>query len=738
MEINLSEKIAPIFYPVHKAIRNQTHDEFWLHGGRGSTKSSFTATQIILGILEDSNVNAIAFRKVSRTVRDSIQGSLNWAIDELGESENFDSISSPAEITYKPTGQKILMRGLDEPRKLKSIKLRQGYFKYLWFEEADEFNGAEEIRNVEQSVLRGGEKFVEFLTYNPPRNPKHWINKMVEEDKENKFIHHSTYLDVPREWLGEKFFNKAERLKNNNYEAYAHEYLGKSIGNPEEIVFSGKYEVRDFDTPDISEMYQNRFFFGCDWGFACLKGDTLIKTNKGEKQIKDIKIGDLVLTREGYKTVTMFMNKGFKKVYELDFGLQTPIIVTGDHLIYTVDGWKRADQLKETETICVTKLSLMGRFIKCILKAKFLIIAVKLVAKTIKSCLFYIGISGNHFMVRSLKARLYIISMATSTIIILKILLVCPSQIMQKFIIQKILALFLRKNSQKYAKNTATQKRIGIKGVLSQLKPLGSVSKHVLSVIKKLQSLMFIKSFADLIAEKGQILERVKKNMFVRLVMLNLWLQHILKENHALKNVRINLRPLKEESEVFDISVENSEFFANDVLVHNCDPTVLIRFFIQDDCLWIDYESYATQVEIDHIGKVIFDKIPESRKWMIEADSSRPETISNLRRQINEEGKGFNIRGARKWVGCADDRIEYMKNFKKIIIHTRCPRILQEFETLSYKIDKETKEALPVIDDKKDRIKVNGDKIGIKDDGLDAIGYGLTTYIKKGATNMGF
>ena len=127
--LKLSDKIAPIFYPVHKAIRDQVKDEYWLKGGRGSTKSSFVALQIILGIIQDPEANAIAFRKVSRTVRDSIQGSLNWAIDELGETANFESISSPAEITYKPTGQKVLLRGLDEPRKLKSIKLRQGYFK---------------------------------------------------------------------------------------------------------------------------------------------------------------------------------------------------------------------------------------------------------------------------------------------------------------------------------------------------------------------------------------------------------------------------------------------------------------------------------------------------------------------------------------------------------------------------------------------------------------------------------
>jgi len=76
---------------------------------------------------------------------------------------------SPAELTYLPTGQKILLKGLDDAQKLKSVKAKKGYFKYLWFEEASEFGGMDEIRNVEQSVLRGGDKFVEFITYNPPK-----------------------------------------------------------------------------------------------------------------------------------------------------------------------------------------------------------------------------------------------------------------------------------------------------------------------------------------------------------------------------------------------------------------------------------------------------------------------------------------------------------------------------------------------------------------------------------------
>lgn len=267
-ELILSEQIAPAFHDVHCNIRDETFTEFWLKGGRGSTKSTFASQQCVLGLIGDLEANAIAFRKTANTLRGSILPTVLFAVDKLELSAKFDHIKSPTEITYLPTGQQIVLRGLDDPSKLKSIKIRKGYFKLLWFEEVEEFSGMEEIRSVQQSVLRGGEKFVTIFTFNPPRNPNHWIYTELRYNNPDRFIHHSYYYDVPRHWLGEEFFKIAARLKANNFEAYQHEYLGIPIGNPEEVIFSGCYEVRDFKTPAFSHMYQERFFFGADWGYA--------------------------------------------------------------------------------------------------------------------------------------------------------------------------------------------------------------------------------------------------------------------------------------------------------------------------------------------------------------------------------------------------------------------------------------------------------------------------------------
>ena len=261
--VKLAELICPAFYGVHQSIKSGEYSEIWLKGGRGSTKSSFTAIEIILGIIADPDANAVVLRKVDNTLRTSVFTTLMWAINVLGVSDHFYATVSPLEITYKATKQKILLKGLDDPMKLKSLKAERGYFKYLWFEEAAEFNGMEELRNVEQSVLRGGERFIEFVTYNPPNDPAAWVNKESELKYPNRLVHTSDYLNVPRHWLGEPFFEKAERLKLNNYEKYQHEYLGISVGRSEQVIFSGKYEVRDFITPQDA-----RFYHGVDWGFA--------------------------------------------------------------------------------------------------------------------------------------------------------------------------------------------------------------------------------------------------------------------------------------------------------------------------------------------------------------------------------------------------------------------------------------------------------------------------------------
>jgi len=261
--VRLSNIIAPQFYSVHWDIADGKHTYYDLYGGRGSTKSSFIGTEIPLGIMQDPNANGMVFRKVGSTIGTSVFEQMLWGINELGANDQWKATTSPYKLTYRPTGQVIIFRGLDKAKKLKSVKVARGYFKYLWFEELDEFSGEEEIRSVQQSVMRGGTKFVVFKSFNPPISKSNWANQYVLKPRDDSLRHKSCYLDVPEEWLGEQFLNDAEYLKDTNPRAYEHEYLGNPVGTGGEVFEN--LDIRVITNNEIARF--DNIYMGIDWGW---------------------------------------------------------------------------------------------------------------------------------------------------------------------------------------------------------------------------------------------------------------------------------------------------------------------------------------------------------------------------------------------------------------------------------------------------------------------------------------
>ena len=99
----------------------------------------------------------------------------------------------------------------------------------------DEFGGMEEIRMINQSLMRGGNDFTVFYSYNPPKSANNWVNAEVQLTRGDRLIHHSNYLTVPKEWLGQQFITEAEHLKLVKPIAYEHEYLGEVVGTGGEV-----------------------------------------------------------------------------------------------------------------------------------------------------------------------------------------------------------------------------------------------------------------------------------------------------------------------------------------------------------------------------------------------------------------------------------------------------------------------------------------------------------------------
>ncbi len=255
--------VAPAFIKVIHDIEQQLFNEYVFPGGRGSTKSSFVSLEVLDLIMKNEDIHACVMRQVADTLRTSVYQQILWAISALGLEDEFHCTVSPLEITRKSTGQKIYFRGADDPGKIKSIKVPFGYIAIAWFEELDQFTGEEAVRKIEQSVIRGGDKAYIFKSFNPPKSAQNWANRYIKIPKATRLVVHSTYLDVPRHWLGKPFIDEAEHLKEVNPIAYENEYMGIANGTGGNVF--DNVTVRKITDQEIAVF--DRLYFGIDWGW---------------------------------------------------------------------------------------------------------------------------------------------------------------------------------------------------------------------------------------------------------------------------------------------------------------------------------------------------------------------------------------------------------------------------------------------------------------------------------------
>ena len=252
-----------MFRELHRDILRDRHREYWLRGGRGSGKSSFVSLEILLGMARDERASAIIYRKVAATLRESVFAQMLWAIEKLGLGGEYVSHLEPLEIENTRTGQRILFRGADKPRKSKSIKLAKGYFGFLWFEELDEFSGMEDVRTIKASVFRGMDSGIAFMTYNPPASARSWVNGEVLAPRSDRKVHSSDYRDVPPQWLGRAFIEEAEYLRQTDERAWRHMYLGESTGTGGQV-----FDNLQLRALTAEELNAGRSWCGLDFGFA--------------------------------------------------------------------------------------------------------------------------------------------------------------------------------------------------------------------------------------------------------------------------------------------------------------------------------------------------------------------------------------------------------------------------------------------------------------------------------------
>lgn len=236
-------------------------------GSRASKKSKTSALDHIKRMVKYPQANLLVVRKTYRTLKDSCFSDLKWAIHRLGLDEYWNFTTNPLEMTYIPTGQKILFRGLDDPLKVTSISVDIGCLCWCWIEEAYEITNEEDFDMLDESI-RGEVPDGLFkqitITFNP-WNEKHWLKKRFFDNPSDDTLAITTNY-LCNEWLDESDRNVFEKMKINNPRRYQVAGLG-NWGIVDGLVYEN-FKEQEFDLEEIKRIPNIESTFGLDFGYT--------------------------------------------------------------------------------------------------------------------------------------------------------------------------------------------------------------------------------------------------------------------------------------------------------------------------------------------------------------------------------------------------------------------------------------------------------------------------------------
>ena len=252
------------------------YKQFWkfkgryrvVKGSRASKKSKTTALWYITNMMKYPGANILVIRKTFRTLKDSCFTELKWAINRLCVQDHWEIKESPLEMTYKPTGQKIYFRGLDDPLKVTSITVDVGSLCWMWIEEAYEIMNEDDFNILDVSI-RGQVEDGLFkqitLTFNP-WNEHHWMKKRFFDAAPDPDILAITTNYLCNEWLDAADRKVFETMKKQNPRRYRVAGLG-DWGIVEGLIFEN-WEEKAFDLEAIKQIAGIKSAFGLDFGYT--------------------------------------------------------------------------------------------------------------------------------------------------------------------------------------------------------------------------------------------------------------------------------------------------------------------------------------------------------------------------------------------------------------------------------------------------------------------------------------
>lgn len=268
----MSLKTKEVYLP---DIVGKGYGSFWnfkgryrvVKGSRASKKSKTIAINSIWRIMAYPNSNMLVVRKVKDTLRDSCFSDLMWATERLSVADKWHFKTSPLEATYKPTGQKILFRGLDDPLKIASVSVSKGSLNFLWIEEAYEISSEDDFNTLDESIRGEVDPglFKQVTISFNPWNEKHWLKKRFFDVDDPDIMAITTNYKC-NEWLDKSDKRVFERMKEQNPRRYEVAGLG-NWGIVDGLVYEN-WREQEFSVSDIINKYELESCFGLDYGYT--------------------------------------------------------------------------------------------------------------------------------------------------------------------------------------------------------------------------------------------------------------------------------------------------------------------------------------------------------------------------------------------------------------------------------------------------------------------------------------
>ena len=255
-----------------QATVGKGYNQFWkskkryvvCKGSRASKKSKTTALWHIVNMMKYPLANTLVVRKTERTLRNSCYSDLLWAAERLGVSEYWKATVNPLELTYIPTGQKILFRGMDDPLKLTSISVPIGVICWCWIEEAYEITKESDFDMLDESI-RGQlpEGYFKRITVSfNPWNERHWLKKRFFDNPSDDILAMTTNY-MCNEWLDDSDRRMFEDMKRRNPRRYQVAGLG-NWGIVDGLVYEN-WKEKEFTLDDVKGL---KACFGLDFGYT--------------------------------------------------------------------------------------------------------------------------------------------------------------------------------------------------------------------------------------------------------------------------------------------------------------------------------------------------------------------------------------------------------------------------------------------------------------------------------------